>query len=454
MSALESWLLGYLLNALWQVPLVFAAGWVAARLARHIGPSMEHRIWVGTLLLQVVLPFCRVRAGSLWMLAETLVSWSKPGGAGGGVRILTGPGTTAGTAVLRLPHALVAAVAAGYVCCLLYFVGRLGWGLWRTATLRRQAECVVLNSDALGLLERSANVLGVDCDRVWIGSSPAVAGPLTLGIRSRTLLLPPNFIENGTPDDLHAALAHELAHIARRDFAKNLIYEMLSLPIAWHPVLWLTRSRVAETREIVCDAMAADAVLGRESYAHALLRLARMQSDRIAPRTLHAIGIFDANIFERRIMNLSRGRLERNGARKAAIGAVCGLLAAGACTSALALRMDVAGPLGNSAARAADSPPTKIHVKADQLTVVKKVIPVYPEKAKKDKDTIEGSVLLDVTIGTDGNPENIVVEKSLREDYDTSALEAVRQWQWQPYLLNGEPIKVETTITIVYSMAK
>jgi hypothetical protein len=161
MSALESWLLGYLLNALWQVPLVFAAGWVAARLARHIGPSMEHRIWVGTLLLQVVLPFCRVRAGSLWMLAETLVSWSKPGGAGGGVRILTGPGTTAGTAVLRLPHALVAAVAAGYVCCLLYFVGRLGWGLWRTATLRRQAECVVLNSDALGLLERSANVLGV-----------------------------------------------------------------------------------------------------------------------------------------------------------------------------------------------------------------------------------------------------------------------------------------------------
>jgi TonB family protein len=63
-------------------------------------------------------------------------------------------------------------------------------------------------------------------------------------------------------------------------------------------------------------------------------------------------------------------------------------------------------------------------------------------------------VLLDVTIGTDGNPENIVVEKSLREDYDTSALEAVRHWQWQPYLLNGEPIKVETTITIVYSMAE
>jgi outer membrane biosynthesis protein TonB len=47
-----------------------------------------------------------------------------------------------------------------------------------------------------------------------------------------------------------------------------------------------------------------------------------------------------------------------------------------------------------------------------------------------------------------------VVEKSLREDYDTSALEAVRHWQWQPYLLNGEPIKVETTITIVYSMAE
>jgi TonB family protein len=101
---------------------------------------------------------------------------------------------------------------------------------------------------------------------------------------------------------------------------------------------------------------------------------------------------------------------------------------------------------------AGSSAPKRLHVKAENLTPIKKVNPVYPAKAKEDGNTIDGDVFLDVIIGVDGNPENIVVSKSLREDYDASALEAVRQWQWQPFLLNGEPVEVETTVTITYSM--
>jgi TonB family protein len=91
-------------------------------------------------------------------------------------------------------------------------------------------------------------------------------------------------------------------------------------------------------------------------------------------------------------------------------------------------------------------------VKAENLTPIKKTTPVYPAKAKEDGNTIDGDALLDVIIGADGSPESIVVSKSLREDYDASAQEAVRQWQWQPFLLNGDPVEVETTITITYSM--
>jgi outer membrane biosynthesis protein TonB len=43
------------------------------------------------------------------------------------------------------------------------------------------------------------------------------------------------------------------------------------------------------------------------------------------------------------------------------------------------------------------------------------------------------------------------VLKSLRADYDESALEAVKDWTYQPYLINGEPTEVETTITVNYS---
>ncbi len=54
-SVMESWVLAYLLNSLWQVPLVFVAALAAARLARKAGPQMEHRVWVGALFLQVLL---------------------------------------------------------------------------------------------------------------------------------------------------------------------------------------------------------------------------------------------------------------------------------------------------------------------------------------------------------------------------------------------------------------
>ena len=71
-----------------------------------------------------------------------------------------------------------------------------------------------------------------------------------------------------------AALAHECAHLARRDFAKHLIYEYASAAVAYHPAVWMMRRRIAATRELVCDEMAAGVVGNRPEYAASLLRLA------------------------------------------------------------------------------------------------------------------------------------------------------------------------------------
>ncbi len=56
MRNFEFWILAYLLNSLWQVPLLFAAGWLAARALRSVSAEAEHRVWVVTLLLQSLLP--------------------------------------------------------------------------------------------------------------------------------------------------------------------------------------------------------------------------------------------------------------------------------------------------------------------------------------------------------------------------------------------------------------
>ena len=64
-----------------------------------------------------------------------------------------------------------------------------------------------------------------------------------------------------------------------------------------------------------------------------------------------------------------------------------------------------------------------------------------------------GKVLLDAVIGKDGSVEQLRVVSGPAE-LQQSALDAVKQWKYKPFLLNGDPIEVKTNITIVYTLAK
>ena len=66
MRALEAWVLAYLLNSLWQVPVIFVAAWLAARATRRSGVLTEHRIWVSALVLEALLPACSVQPVTLF----------------------------------------------------------------------------------------------------------------------------------------------------------------------------------------------------------------------------------------------------------------------------------------------------------------------------------------------------------------------------------------------------
>jgi TonB family protein len=461
-AKLESWVLAYLLNSLWQVPMVFCAALAAARLARPAGPRMEHRIWVGALLLEAVLPLCNLHLGELWQRAGGLALLFLHGGsANGQTRVILGAGSVSKVALPWHSAQVLAAVAVTYLCVLLYFAGRLGWGVWITEAMRRRAVRLEFTPETAQQIDRFEPALGIALDgvgeshgsadvcfaRVYFATSGDISGPATVGVRRQTLLLPPGFLDKLSRDELDAVLAHEFAHMRRWDFAKNLLYGMVAVPVAYHPLLSLTRARLAETRELVCDAMAAEAVGGRESYARALLRLASMMSDRAAPRILHAIGIFDANIFERRVMNLTRKSLEIGRARRFAIVGACALVALVTCASALALRMDVTEP----PTQGPSTNPKSINVKADALTIVSKVSPVYPAEAKTKR--VQGSVVMAAVIGKDGEVENLHAVSG-PDALQKSALDAVKRWRYKPFLLNGDPIEVNTTIKVIYTLAK
>jgi periplasmic protein TonB len=78
-----------------------------------------------------------------------------------------------------------------------------------------------------------------------------------------------------------------------------------------------------------------------------------------------------------------------------------------------------------------------------------KVLPVYPVIAKVTHK--EGAVVLQATISARGTVEDLRVvsgDPILRQ----AALDAVSHWRYRPYLLNGQPVEVETTMNVIFKL--
>jgi TonB family protein len=286
---------------------------------------------------------------------------------------------------------------------------------------------------------------------VPVATSAQVFGPVTLGIFKKLVLLPVSMAAGLPEAEVNAVLAHEFAHIQRNDFLKNLGYELLALPVSYHPLFWLTRERIMESREMICDQMAAE-LSDRDAYAHSLLRLASLLVEGMSIRIPHAIGIFDANTLERRIMRLTERRNEIRGWRRLGIAAACAVLGVGTCASALALGIHVDAVAKDGAdSGTKKAGPVAVSAKVMESQLLTKVAPTYPVEAKKER--IQGKVVLNAVIGKSGSVENLGVGSGPKE-LQQSALDAVRQWTYKPFLLNGDPVEVKTTITVTYTLAK
>jgi TonB family protein len=195
----------------------------------------------------------------------------------------------------------------------------------------------------------------------------------------------------------------------------------------------------------------AAAMTGRNEYAGSLLRLASLLVAGTLHMTPHTIGIFDTNVFGRRVMKLTEKQKEIRGVWRVAMVAGCVALGLATCGSALALGMHA-----NAAPAVADDRPAKprqLNVSADVMAgnLLTKVTPEYPLAAKKAR--VQGTVVLRAVIGKDGNVKNLRVVSGPQE-LQQSSLDAVRQWIYKPYLLNGDKTEVITTVNVVYSLAK
>ena len=85
-----------------------------------------------------------------------------------------------------------------------------------------------------------------------------------------------------------------------------------------------------------------------------------------------------------------------------------------------------------------------------QARLINQLRPVYPPLAKQAR--IQGTVKLQAVIARDGTIQELQVVSG-HPLLVQSALDAVRQWRYQPTLLNGEPVEVSTTIDVVFTLS-
>jgi protein TonB len=97
--------------------------------------------------------------------------------------------------------------------------------------------------------------------------------------------------------------------------------------------------------------------------------------------------------------------------------------------------------------------PTSLNVSSGVMAgnLLERIKPRYPSIAVSAR--IQGTVVLQATISKGGSIENLRViggPPMLQQ----AALDAVRSWRYKPYLLNGEPVEVETTINVVFNLGE
>lgn len=325
MNRINELALTFLLNAVWQITVVTLAASICARLLRDAPARYRHALWVLALMLCIALP--------LWSLynlsGDTRQTFSPSPNTTTTPQAssaLTAPpnstGQSAGPVVARksffplstilqqrtqtLPDLplLTLTLAIAYAMFLLYRLNSLRRAWRQTREIRRSAFARAIPEEMRRVAERCG--VAFNLRDVRIRCSSKVDAPVTIGWHKPIIILPESFYATLPAETLASVFGHEMAHIARRDFALNLVYEFLRLPISFHPLANRATRQINRTRELACDELVAGRVLAADAYARSLVRVA---SSLTTPANhAYSLGVFDADILEERIMRLLEKR--------------------------------------------------------------------------------------------------------------------------------------------------
>jgi len=282
--------LTFLLNALWQIVLIYLIASFFARLMRSAPARYVHCLWVLALVVSLVIPLWSLSGfgGDASADAASSVNTEAIDGTPAFIPDVWMKATTGmqlprlmGEQSNSIPYApqLTLALMSCYGLLMFRRLCALRQGWKATVAMRRDAFRRDLSPLMRATIERCRAAFGVR--NFTVLCSTQATSPFTVGFRRPIIVLPESLFDETSGDVRISALGHEIAHLQRRDFLLNFIYTLLCVPVSFHPLVSLIKRRISETRELACD----EAVV-HTARRHRVFLCPRARSQRIDIRYL------------------------------------------------------------------------------------------------------------------------------------------------------------------------
>ena len=299
------------LDVLLRASIVLAAAWALAALLRARSAALRHWVLAAGLAGAAMAP-------ALTALAP---AWHVPARAAAGAAIASSPvvatPTSAAIAAARRPIATTrsavpprGAIAMAIAAAWAWLAGAaagllaLGGGLLRLARIRTRAEPLE-EPRWIKIRDEVARAYGLERPAMLLQSDRPLV--VTWGIASPTVLVPRG-ADTWSDARIRIVLAHELAHVARRDWLLQIVAEVVRALHWCNPLVWIVCRRARVEAEQACDDTVLNLGISGSEYASHLLDLARsLHARRTAP--VPAQAIVRPSSLERRVAAMLNARL-------------------------------------------------------------------------------------------------------------------------------------------------
>jgi TonB family protein len=381
--------------------ILFTIAWAAVITLGSAAADLRRAVWRAAFMCVALLP---------------AVSLTPPGLGASAPAFVTASWSTAAAAAAAPAAANVPWVTAVWFLGVAILIGRIIVGLLHVRRWSRSAD-----------------------EEDGVRYSADVVVPVMWGFRRPEILLP-IAARDWSWETRDLVLRHERTHIAHHDWAWQMFARLVTAVLWFHPLAWMAdRAMRAEAERVADDAVIAGGT-SAPAYAAELVRVARATS---APVTA-AVAMARPSGLEARVRRVLDSTVRRRPSSRGSIAAVASLIAI--VTLGVAAAQDQQ-----------DEPLPRFEVDSkvnpegvEKPVVLKEVPPTYPPEALKER--IQGLVLLEAIVNTDGVPSDIKALKSPDPSLAHAAIEALLQWRFQPATVNGKPVRVIVQVDVRFSV--